>query len=256
MIRLGTITYNIAKDWDLDTLLSTCKEVGLEGVELRTSHAHEVEVALSKEERARVKKRFADSGIVLAGLGSAFDYHTPDAAQLAKNIDDTKAYCVLAADVGAQGVKVRPNAFPEGVPREKTIEQIGASLREVGAFAADLGVRIRLEVHGKETHHPPYIRQMLDVADHDNVYACWNSNEGDRDESGSIDAYFALLKDKIDLVHINRLYSGYPYPRLLELLSRAGYDGFCLAEIPASADAKTVLLYYRMLFETMRERAT
>ena len=70
MLRLGTVTYNIAKDWDLDTILTTLPEVGFEGVELRTTHAHGVEVSLTDSERAEVRKRFEDSPIELVGLGT------------------------------------------------------------------------------------------------------------------------------------------------------------------------------------------
>ncbi len=250
MISLGLVTYNIAKDWTLDTLLAKCAALGYTGVELRTTHAHGVEVGLSAAARAEVRRRFADSPVTLVGLGSTFDYHAPEAAALARTLEASKAYVQLAADVGARGVKVRPNAFPPDVPRERTLEQIGRALREIGAFAADRGVRIRLEVHGRDTCHPPHIRRMLDLADHPNVYACWNSNHpGDLDATGSIDAHFALLRDKIDTVHINILHGPYPYRRLLALLREAGYRGFCLAEIPASADPDTVLAYYRRLFE-------
>ena len=37
-------------------------------------------------------------------------------------------YCQLAADVGAPGVKVRPNGLPDSVPEQTTLEQIGNSL--------------------------------------------------------------------------------------------------------------------------------
>ncbi len=40
--QVGTITYNVAKDWDLPTLLKVCKSTGLAAVELRTTHKHGV----------------------------------------------------------------------------------------------------------------------------------------------------------------------------------------------------------------------
>ena len=48
MAQLGIVTYNIAKDWDLPTILSRLGKLDYEGVELRTTHAHKVEVNLSK----------------------------------------------------------------------------------------------------------------------------------------------------------------------------------------------------------------
>jgi sugar phosphate isomerase/epimerase len=145
-MHLGTVTYNLAQDWDIATIIKNCTETKFEGVELRTSHKHGVEVTLSKAERAEVKKRFADSPVKLVSLGSAFDYHTPDQAKLKKDIAATKEYIVLAQDVGATGIKVRPNGLPKEVPVEKTLEQIGRSLRELGEFGAQHGQQIRLEV--------------------------------------------------------------------------------------------------------------
>ena len=50
-MQLGIVTYSIGKDWDLDTLIANCEETGFDGVELRTTHAHGVEVELSAAER-------------------------------------------------------------------------------------------------------------------------------------------------------------------------------------------------------------
>src|SRR6185503_4022917 len=91
-MKLGTVTYNLAKDWDLETLIKNCEAAHFEGVELRTTHAHKVEVDLTKAQRADVRKRFADSAVQLMGLGSAFDYHTPDADKLRRDIAATKDY--------------------------------------------------------------------------------------------------------------------------------------------------------------------
>src|SRR5437870_411461 len=168
-MKLGIVTYNLAKDWDVPTIIKNCAETRFQGVELRTSHAHGVEVTLSKEQRQEVKKRFADSPVQLMGLGSAFDFHTPDQAKLRADIAAAKDYLLLAHDVGASGVKVRPNALPAGVPKEKTLEQIGKSLRERGDFAAAHALQIRLEVHGKESSSVPNIRTIMDVASHKNV---------------------------------------------------------------------------------------
>jgi len=247
-MKLGIVTYNIAKDWDVATILKNCTEAKLQGVELRTTHKHGVEVTLTKEQRAEVKKRFRDSPVELMGLGSAFDYHTPDQAKLRQDIAATKEYIVLAQDVGATGVKVRPNGFPEGVPVEKTLEQIGKSLREVGEFAADHGQQIRLEVHGKDTSLVPNIKAILDIADHKSVGACWNSNQTDLAGQG-FEHNFELIKNRIFVVHMRDLYlDEYPFRKLMTGLSQSGFSGYCLAEIPESTDPVRVMKYYRSLW--------
>src|SRR5690606_26436500 len=67
-LNLGIVTYNIANDWTLDDVFKNLEEVGIYGVELRSTHAHKVEVDLSPEARAEVKKRFADSPIQLVQM--------------------------------------------------------------------------------------------------------------------------------------------------------------------------------------------
>lgn len=247
-MKLGIVTYNIAKDWDVPTIIKNCAEAKFQGVELRTSHAHGVEVTLSKSQREDVKKQFRDSPVELMGLGSAFDFHTPDQAKLRTDIAATREYIVLAHDVGAAGVKVRPNGLPPEVPKKKTLEQIGKSLREIGEFAAAHGVQIRLEVHGKETSLVPNIKAILDVADQKNVGACWNSNQSDLDGEG-FDHNFNLLKARIFTVHMRDLYlDEYPFRKLLTRLNETGFTGYCLAEISESKDPVRVLRYCRSLW--------
>ncbi len=47
--RLGLVTYNLAANWDLPSLLKACKATGVSPVELRTTHKHGVEPSLSKD---------------------------------------------------------------------------------------------------------------------------------------------------------------------------------------------------------------
>jgi sugar phosphate isomerase/epimerase len=247
-IHLGLVTYNLAQDWDIPTIVKNCETAKFEGVELRTTHAHKVEVNLSAADRQEVRKRFADSKVQLMGLGSIFDYHTPDQARLRKDIEATKEYILLARDVGATGVKVRPNGLPKEVPVEKTLAQIGNALHELGDFARDHGQVIRLEVHGTGTAFPPHIKTILDTANHPSVGACWNCNASDLDGEGW-DHNFDLLKNKIFSVHMTDLFlEDYPYRKLLAGLNGIPFSGFCLAEIPASTDPVRVMKYYRALW--------
>ncbi|MBE7559478.1 Gfo/Idh/MocA family oxidoreductase [bacterium] len=119
-MRVGLVTYQWGKDWDLPTLLANCKAAGMEGVELRTTHRHGVEPSLSAARRREVRARFADSPVALVGLGSVVALDSPDPAQLQHQIEDGRAFVLLSRDVGSSGVKIRPNSSHEreGVPRE------------------------------------------------------------------------------------------------------------------------------------------
>ena len=251
-MKLGIVTYQIAHAWDVATIIERCAATGFEGVELRTTHAHRVEVELTAAERVDVRTRSADAGVAIAGLGSAFDYHSPDSDEVRRNIEGTNEYVKLAHDVGAPGVKVRPNGLPAGVPPEQTLEQIGKSLSECGAFAQDHGVEIRVEVHGRETQKPENMRAIMDACDSPNARICWNSNPTDV-KDGSIDDSLALLGEDIGLVHITELSNeAYPYRDLFRYLKQSGYEGFCLAEIPASEEPDRLMRYYRALFNALQ----
>ncbi|MFO7946494.1 MAG: sugar phosphate isomerase/epimerase family protein [Armatimonadota bacterium] len=254
MMRLGLVTYNLAHDWNLQKLISECESAGFEGVELRTTHGHGVEPALSDREREAVRETFENTDIVLWGLGTTCEYHSPDPDDVNRNIQETFDFVDLAKDVGARGVKVRPNGLPEDVPVDDTLQQIGEALNQCGDYAADAGVEIWLEVHGRETSHVPYIRTIMDVADHDTVKVCWNSNDTDIVD-GSITENFELLKDKIGSVHMRALHLDYPWHELFAGLKSIGYEGFCLAEIPESDDPERVMLYYRALWDCLTASA-
>jgi sugar phosphate isomerase/epimerase len=252
-MKLGLVTYNLAKDWDLATIVQRCAATGFQGVELRTTHRHGVEESLDADGRRRVREVFADSPVVVVGLGTTFEFHSADPAEVRRNVEGTKAYVRLAHDVGAGGVKVRPNGHQEaaGIPRAQTLEQIGRALRECGQFAAEYGVEIRLEMHGAVAEARD-IRQILLVADHPNVGVCWNSNRVDV-KDGSVRADFDLVKQWIRLVHITELWNQeYPYRELFALLKDIGYAGFCCAEIPASPEPERLMRYYRALFEALQ----
>jgi len=252
-MKLGLVTYNLAKSWDVPTIIKNCRETGFSGVELRTTHAHGVEPTLGEAERAAVKEQFRAGGIEIAGLGTTCEYHSPDPEEVRRNIEATKDWVLLARDLGCPGVKVRPNGLQvdKGIPREQTLRQIGEALAECGAFAADHGVEIRLEVHGRDTQDPRNLRAILDVAG-PQVYACWNSNPGEV-VNGSIKANFALLRDRIRLVHMRNLYEpDYPWRELLQLLKGTGYQGYTLIESGReTSDPFMVMSYCRALWEEM-----
>lgn len=248
-LKLGTVTYNIAKDWDVPSLIRNLTEAGFDAVELRTTHRHGVEIALSPAARAEVRARFADSPVTIGGLGTTCEYHSPDPAVLRRNIDETREWITLAHDVGSPSVKVRPNALPASVPEDRTLEQIGRALAECGAFARDHGVTIQLEVHGEGTSRVPRIRRILDHGgNHPGVKVCWNSNPTDLLDGG-FDANFRLVRDQIGQVHMRDLFvEEYPWRSLMDALSAMTFDGYCFAEIPESADPVRVLKYFRGLF--------
>jgi sugar phosphate isomerase/epimerase len=230
-MKLGLVTYQWGRDWDLPTLISNCEKTGYMGIELRAEHAHKVEINLSAAQRAEVKKRFDDSPVECIGYGANFEYHSPDPVKLKNNIDQTKEYIKLCKDIGATGIKVKPNNLPPEVPREKTIAQIAASLNECGKFAQDYGQLVRVEVHGNLTQEIPNIRAIFEQITEKNVKMCWNCNDQDLLPPGITENFNSVKKYFGDTVHVRELNEGnYPYQQLFDLFKEMKYKGWILLE--------------------------
>lgn len=248
--KLGLVTYNLAKNWDIETIIKNCEATGFAGVELRSTHAHGVEPTISKSKRTEVRKRFEDSRVRLVSLGSACEFQSPDAAVVRQNIELTRQFCQLAHDLGCLGVKVRPNGFPPGSDHARVLEQIGHALAQCGDIARDLGVEVWLEVHGRETEIPSNIRRMMEVCRHPAVGVCWNSNPTDV-ENGSVEQNFNLLKPWLRSCHINNLdRKEYPWHELFGLLCDAGFDRYTFCEVgEPSCEPIRFMNYYHALWD-------
>ncbi|MFO0798660.1 MAG: sugar phosphate isomerase/epimerase family protein [Gemmataceae bacterium] len=256
--KLGLVTYNVAAQWDLTTVLRVCREVGIAGVECRTTHRHGVEPGLTADARRDVRRQFADSGVAFWGCGSVCEFHAADPAVVRRNVEDCKRFVELVKDLGGRGVKVRPNGVPPGGDPARTFEQIGRALTECGRAAADAGVEIWVEVHGAVTAVPRNMKAIMDACGHPSVGVTWNSNGTDLDEQKSIAANFELLRPWVKSCHINDLENDrrgtYPYRDLFRRLSAMNYDRYTLIEVGRSYEVAAGVEFlkgYKKLWEEL-----
>lgn len=256
-MQFGLVTYQWGRDWDLETLISNCEKTGVLGVELRTQHAHGVETSLSSSQRLEVKKRFEDSPVTCLGYGSNFEYHSPDPKVVQDNIQQTKEYIKLCKEIGASGIKVKPNNLPADVPKEKTIAQIADSFNKIGAFAGDYGQLVRVEVHGNLTQELPNMKAIFDQVSDPNVKICWNCNPEDLLSPG-LEANFNSVKQWFgDTVHVREFNEGdYPYQELFNLFAKMDYQGWILMEARTEPNDRIAALKEQLnLFNTLKSNA-
>lgn len=243
-ISYGLVTYMWGAEWDIPTIIKNLSGLGIGGVELRVEHAHKVSPALTPEERTKVREQFSEGGIEIVGMGTNCMFDAIDPAKVKENIELAKQYIKLSHDIGGSGVKVKPDKLheKEGVPKEKTLEQIGKALAELGEYAIGFGQEIRLEVHGQVTNLVD-VKKVMEVADADNVRVCWNSNPADLDGEG-IEKNFALVKDFLGrTTHVRKLDDPkYPFATLAKLLVEADYDGWVLCEAADKVEDKVAAL--------------
>jgi len=257
-MKSALLTYNIARGWDLPTLLAKAKELGFEAVELRTDqgHAHGVEVGLSAEERARVRRQVEASGVALCGLSSGCKYDAVQEEELQQHIEHTKALIQLCADLGAPGLKVFGNNFHEdtGISRDSTMCQVADALKECARFARPLGVELRFEMHG-DFNPWKYCVRVVELADEPNISLIYNCDHRDVTD-GSIAEVWRHVAPYVRHVHLHDLYDPrFPYRELFRLLRESGYTGYTSAELPDSPDPERVLRYYQALWEAYLREA-
>lgn len=249
--HLGAVTYNVLKDYDLETVITMLEAARFEGVELRTGHKHGVEPSIGQAERARVRQRFERAKVRLVSYGTTCEFHSPDAGERQRQVEIGKQFIDLAKDTGAHGIKVRPNDFPEGVPHETTIRNIGAALDQLGDYGAQKQIQIYLEIHGRRTGRPAVAADIMKAAAHPQVGVCWNSDPPDV-ENGSIARNFELVKPWVRHVHINELANNnYPWRELFSLLRSIDYKGYTLCEAEESKEPARFLRWYRALWTEM-----
>jgi hypothetical protein len=256
--RFGFTTYQWGKDWDVPALIANCSEARVLGVELRTSqsYAHGVELDLNARKRGEVKERFEDSPISLVGIATSERFDWPDPAKLKAAIENTRAYIKLSRDIGGSGVRVFPNSFQAGFPREKTIEQIGSSLNIVGALASDCGQQVRLEAHGNAGELPT-IRAIMDRVSRPSVRVKLNSDKRDTAGEG-FEHNFNLVKDVLgETLHLHNLKdTEFPYQLQMNLLVRTGWSGWQLLEVSDKVpDRVQALIEQRRIWDQMRANA-
>ena len=229
-LRFGMVTYLWGRDLPLPALIEACERTGLDGVELRTTHGHAVERGLDEAARRAVRDRFEASPVEIVGLGSDERFDSPDPDRLAAAKRSTLEFLELSAAIGGGGVKVKPDSFHRGVDPDRTIEQIGRSLAELGPAASNLGQELRLEVHG-QCADPAVIRRIIEIVDHPAVRVCWNSNPRDLRGRGFVRHYEMLRPHFGGTVHVRELGDErYPSADLIRRLVDDEYPGMVLLE--------------------------
>ena len=256
--RFGFTTYQWGKDWDIPTLIANCSKARAFGVELRTSqsYAHGVELDLDTQQRREVRKKFEDSPVQLIGIATGERYDWPDAAKLEEAIENTKGYIKLSRDIGSSGVRVFPNSFHDGVPKEKTIEQISNSMNIVGAFAGDYGQQVRLEAHGN-VGELPTLRAIMDRVEEPSVRIKLNSDKRDIKGNGFVHN-FNLVKDFLgDTLHLHNLKdSSFPYQIQMDLLVKMRWKGWQLLEVSDKVpDRVLALIEQRRIWDSLLDKS-
>ncbi|MCC7493304.1 MAG: sugar phosphate isomerase/epimerase [Fimbriimonadaceae bacterium] len=256
-MKLALLSFDIAKGYDLPTLLKVGRASGFSAVELRMQlgHSHGVDLHLDADGRRAVRDQCDDALLEICGIGVSNRFEYPDPRKRQESIDEVKRYIELAADLDAYRVRVFGNDMPKdpSVSRQDVLEYVADSLTELAEFAAPLGIEVNLEMHG-QFNWWRYALRVVQAVDLPNVGIVYNCDPRDV-VGGSVSETFSQVAEFVHHVHMHELDAAdYPYREFLDALELSGYQGYMSAEIRASSDPDRVLGYYGALYRALRAR--
>ncbi|MFW5986049.1 MAG: sugar phosphate isomerase/epimerase family protein [Halanaerobiales bacterium] len=247
-MKLSLLTYDMAGDLALDTLIEYANKYGYAGLEFRVefNHNHGVELERTSEERAEIRRKLEDNYLSVASIATGSRFESPSEKERSQQIEKTKKYIELASDLDAPNLRVFGNNIPEGVKTDDCINWVGESLAELGKYAEDYDVNIGLEMHG-QFNYWKYALRTVEIADHPRVGIVYNCD--DRDViAGSIRETYSYIRDHIIHIHMHNLESDYPYVELFKLLLDDDYQGFLSSEASATEDPERAIAMYASLW--------
>ena len=226
-------------DWDFNTVVERAKQYGYDGLEIRgiLRQFDLVEVPELTSEAEKSRELLQENGIAIACISASSRFSSQDEDEREANIESAKAHMDIARDFSAQCVRVFGGNIPDGVEREKCEDYMAESLRKLGDYGSEVGVKVALETHdsfclGKE------VAAVLEKAHHPMVGTVWDLYHPLRNGE-TIEETMKFLSGRVFHVHIKDgnfkehtlLGSGkVPTLDILKLLKADGYDGYLSVE--------------------------
>ena len=231
----------------LETDIAVCAQAGFSGLEL---WAGKIDVFLRTHPALALRDLLAENGVEPLGINS-LEFIAFRGSDFDVVLDRCRAMSALARDIGCTMLVVVPSPTPRrDMPwREIVVEYVGV-LRELGAIAADHGVRLAFEFLGfgwSTVRTPRGAWEIVRATDRPNVgvgfdAAHFYGGGGGNAEIALLDPaqIFTFHLDDLEdlpkeaITDANRLLPGrgiLPLDSMCQCLSAIGYDGPCSVEL-------------------------
>lgn len=138
-------------DWTLRQVVDLAQRERYDGVELRFI---EGDAALWKRPEfigaglAGSRSALRDAGLAVSCVDTSCFFHSPDAAERGRTLDEGRRMIALAASLGAPGIRIFGDRVQPGATRDDTEGWIAEALQTLGDEAAAAGLETWLETHG------------------------------------------------------------------------------------------------------------
>ena len=184
--------------WTIEQAGEAARRLGYEGVEIRLLDGEIIPADLDAAGRARVKKALAGLGI--PSVGTSCRFTSPEPEERTKSRGDAERYLDLAAELGAESIRVFGGNLAPGDSLETGTGRIAESLNLLAPAAERAGVKIALETHDAMSAG----QAVADVLAHvpsSWVGALWDSHHPYR-MGESPERTYGLLEGRILSTHV------------------------------------------------------
>ena len=188
--------------WSIQTVITKACEFGYDGIEWRGGSQGHIQPSTPTEQKKNLRQMCSDAGLMVMAVTAYTSFVSSVAEERRANVDEVRRYTDLAAELGAQYVRVFLGELLAGTnPDIKTYENIADCLGAAAEYALSVGVGIAIEPHDNfacSSAVVPVLNQtQSDVA----LRVIWEI--GNAFAAGEDPAEgFALLKDRLAYVQV------------------------------------------------------
>jgi sugar phosphate isomerase/epimerase len=232
-------------DWSVEQVVEQAKEMGYDGVELRTLGAGGTKLASdpATTDPAKVKAAFEGSGVEPMCLSTSTAFDARDPGQGKAVYFEALKHLELAQEIGCKQVRFFGLKIKPGENRLGVIQRIASRIPEVAEKAMSMGIEVLFENAGSFNAAKEWW-WLLNLVNHPNVGMCWNMAN-----AASVDTYergggmaVTMLNSKIKLVKVKDTTFGegsgfcqlgdgdVGVERCLAKLRGVGFDGYITTE--------------------------
>lgn len=247
--------------------LKLAKDAGFDGVELALNETGEVSLESTKEEILEIKEYAESLGLTMyslaCGLYWTYNFTSANEANREKAKEITKKQLEVASWLGCDTILVVPGAvevaFDPGeiVEYDVAYERALSALKELAPYAEELKVSIGVEnVWNRFLLSPLEMAKFIDKVGSDYVGSYFDV--GNVMFLGYPEHWIKILNKRIKKVHfkdfrretpgltgfVDLLAGEVNWPKIMEELKKAGYDGWVSAEmLPPYAHYPETIIY-------------
>jgi sugar phosphate isomerase/epimerase len=255
-------------DWSMPQIIAIAAAAGYDGIELRFVENEDSFwklPAFRGTQLASTKRALSDHGLTISCVDTSCRFHSPDAQERARWLEEGERMADLAASLNAPGIRVFGERIQAAADRASTVAWISDSIRTLGERVAASGIEVWLETHG-DFASASATAEILAESGSLNIGAVWDPancflESGEQPQEGA-----SALGSRIRHVHIKDLRQNsegwkpvltgegnFPLQEVRSALHQLDYDRFASFEWekkwhPEIADANVALPHFARWF--------